>query len=1062
MDVSRAKSALASPAGLEPDRQIHRLHVDDLPPLFVEQWWGHERLVNGFDYWVDVLHPDAGLPTGDWPGRRVTLTTRLDDGQDHPRCGRIAAAHLLGSDGGLACYRLHCVPWTWLLGHARHSRVYQERSVPDIVEDVLGGHGDLACWRWSDDAVAALAAAPVRSYCVQYREPDLDFVQRLLAEEGIAGAFESDHRGGLTLVLFSDSSAQPENPQSARDGGIRFHRNDGTEAADTLQQLGAHRRLGSQRLSLATSDYQGPVVRHVQLPLQATTGRNPREIYDPAGAHAFAQAADGQRRARLVAEAHEAGLGGWLGAGSVRSLQAGRFLRVLAFGADPAPVILPTEVLHHGCNPPPITYGHRQPARAVAPAAWREASAALPGAPLEVTSARGYANRFHAVDQQQPWRPVLHDGTGERINPRPLAPGYQTATVIAGDSRSDADLQADSKGRVRVHLHLQGASDADATCWMRVAQRYAGPGVGSQFLPRVGQEVLVGFLEGDIDRPLVLGALYNGRGDAGIAPTPAGAAAAGGDPGLFGRAADARPSAQGNAAGGHAPAWHAMASGEGQHRHAGALWGIQSREWSGTGYNRLVFDDSDAQLRLQLASSQASSELNLGHLLHQADNHRGSLRGEGAELRTDAWGALRAERGAWLIAQPHSPSSPAGEAVAASSLLQQATTLVASCHAIASTHRVVGMASHAPPDDTAGLAGLQWVARASVHGQAYAQASARDEGRPAAGDVPHTQEPTLGLHGHAGLAMVAGQALQWSSARHVVLASGQHSDASVGGNARLHATQAIGMLASSGRTLAGDVAMTVVAGQAALDIRAQSAAIHVQSRASLRAASARAAVELAAPRTLHIATAGGASLTLEGGNLVVNCPGTITVHAGQKCFVGPAQRTYPLPDMPTSEISEQVPKLAFRLQDIPGPQGLPLAGQAWKIVRTRQALDEDMRDGALVPESWAETLAEGRADEQGDVSLDDALCAKVWNDAGRFPGRVFLVHGIDVIPLQRPRPYSSSPGVRVTMDTLEAINYGKTLADLPDDAALYAYRQRAEYEFQSHIDADPAQRKEIQ
>ncbi|KAG1086483.1 hypothetical protein G6F40_013935 [Rhizopus arrhizus] len=113
---------------------------------------------------------------------------------------------------------------------------------------------------------------------------------------------------------------------------------------------------------------------------------------------------------------------------------------------------------------------------------------------------------------------------------------------------------------------------------MRVAQRYAGPGVGSQFLPRVGQEVLVGFLEGDIDRPLVLGALYNGRGDAGAAPTPAGAAAAGSDAGLFGQAVDRCPSAQGNAAGGHAPAWHAMAPGEDQHRHAGALWGIQSRE----------------------------------------------------------------------------------------------------------------------------------------------------------------------------------------------------------------------------------------------------------------------------------------------------------------------------------------------------------------------------------------------------------------------------------------------------------------------------------------------------
>lgn len=1060
MDASHARVVLASLAGLEPERQLHRLQAEGLPPLLVEQWWGHERLGDGFDYWVDVLHVDAGLPISEGPGRKATLITRLDDGQDHVRCGYIAAMRLLDTDGGLARYRLHCVPWTWLLGHARHSRVYQARSVREIVEDVLGGHAELARWRWSDDAVADLAAAPARSYCVQYRESDLAFVQRLLAEEGIAGAFESDEEGALTLVLFSDSSAQPENPQSARDGGIRFHRHDGTEQADALQALGARRQLGSNRLSLVTSDYKGPVVRHAQLPLQGA-GHGSREVYDPAGAHAFADAGDGQRRARLAAEAHEAGLGGWWGEGTVRSLQAGRFIRVLAMGSGSVPVILPTEILHHGCNPPPVAQGRDQ-RRAAPPARWLSASVALPGAPLAASPAMGYANRFRAVDQQQRWRPVLLDGTGQRLNPRPIAPGYQSATVMSGAGRDDADLHADSQGRIRVRLHLQGASDTAATCWMRVAQRYAGPGVGAQFLPRVGQEVLVGFLEGDIDRPLVLGALYNGRGDAGIAPTPAGAAAADSGSGLFKQAADTRPSAQGNAAGGHAPAWHAMAAGDDQHRHAGALWGIQSREWSGSGYNRLLFDDTDVQLRLQLASSQAHSELNLGHLLYQADNHRGSLRGEGVELRSDAWGALRAERGAWLSARPHTALSPAGEAVPAGALLQQATTLAASSHNVAAVHRTVGLASHAPPDDSAGLAGLQRIARAVVPGQSYDQARAGGDGHATAGNIPHTSEPMLGLHGHAGLAMVTGQGLHWSSACQVVLASGQHSDASVAGNARLHATQAVGMLAASGRGFAGDTALTVVAGQAALDVRAQSAAITVQSRAALRAASAQAAVELAAPRTLHIATEGGASLTLEGGNLVVNCPGTITVHAGQKSFIGPAQLSYALPDMPTSTLSEQIPKLAFRLQDIPGPQGHPLAGQPWKIVRTRQALDEDMRDGALVQGNWAETLAEGQADEQGDVSLDDTLCAKIWNDVGRFPGRLFLVHGIDVIPLQRPRSYSSSPGVRATMDTLEAINYGKTLADLPDDAALHAYRQRAEYEFQSHIDADPAQRKEIQ
>ena len=1059
MDVSHTAAAHAPLAGLGSNGQLHRLQAEGLPPLFVEQWWGHESLVNGFDYWVDAVHPDAGLSCADWPGLSAALVTCLDDGQDHHRCGYIAAAHLLGADGGLARYRLHLVPWTWFLRHARRSRVHQQRTVRDIVEDVFGTHSGLARWRWSDDALAALAAAPVRDCCIQYREPDLEFVQRLLADEGIAGTFESDSSGGLTLVLFADSSVQPENPQSARDGGIRFHRDDATERADALQQLGRWRRLGSSRLSLVTDDGPAATVRHVQMPLQEA-GHSPREVYEPVGTHALAGADEGYRRARRAAEAHEAGSAGWLAAGSVRSLQVGRFIRVLAASAGSTPSLLPTELLHYGCNPPPITQGAEQP-RAAAPARWLEAGSAMPGVALETNAPLGYANRFRAVDRNRPWRPVLADGTGERIHPRPLAPGHQTATVIAGDGRDDAALYADHLGRVRVRLHLQDATDAGTTCWLRVAQRYAGPGVGAQFLPRVGQEVVIGFLDGNIDQPLVLGALYNGRGEAGVARTPAGAAAADESGGLFGHATDSRPSAQGNAAGGHAPVWHAMAPGQDQHRHAGAVWGIQSREWSGTGYNRLAFDDSDAQLRVQLASSHASSELNLGHLLHMADNHRGSLRGEGAELRTDAWGALRAERGVWLTARGHAALSPAGEVAAAGALLQQAALLAASSHGAATMHGTAGLDSHAVREDSTGVAGLQRVARASVNGLSYAQASADEEGRPAPGDVPHTGQPTLGLHGQAGLMMVAGQALHWGGARNVALSSGGHTDANVAGGARLHAAQAVGMLAASGRSFAGDAALTIVAGQEVLDIRAQSETIHLQARSTVRAASGQGAVELAAPRTLHIATAGGASITLEDGNLVLVCPGTVTVQAGQRTFVGPAQLTRPLPDMPSSAPDGQVPKLAFRLQDIPGPQGAPLGGQPWRIVRTHRALDDEQRDSALLPERWAETLAEGEADAQGDVSLDDALCARIWSDAGRHPGCLFLVHGIDVIPLQRPRPYSGSPGVRATLDTLEAINYGKSLADLPDDAALHAYRQRAEYEFQSHIDASPARRKEI-
>lgn len=900
-------------AGLGDAQRLYRLRSDALEGCTVERWRGGDAL--GQHAWtdVDVLATRADIALDALPGTRATLVAQMADGGQWQRSGLIADASCLGSDGGLVRYRLQLVSWTWWLQHARHSRVFQEQSVRAIVDAVLAGHAGIARWRWAE-GVDAFLGQRVRSYCVQYRESDLDFLQRVLAEEGLGWRLYADEEApcGNGMEIFADSVALPEDATSAA-AGVRFHRSDATESSDSVQAIGLRRRLASTSISLQSDDYRQVRALVAQSPMEGGGGQSSREDYDAVGAYAFSDSTAGARQARLQAQARESHSRGWQGSGTVRGFQSGQWLRLQqAPGATP-PELLLVAVEHAGINNLPTDL-RRSLDDALGVAPIDPADAAL----WQQAEATGYGNRFGAVDRTLPWRPLLQDGSGARLNPRPTVPGYQTAVVVAGDGGASKDLHADSHGRVRVRFHFQegeggGANDS---AWLRVAQRYAGPGVGSQFLPRIGQEVLVGFLDGDIDRPLVLGTLYNGRGEAGVAPTPAGGSGQS-DVSLYGQAADMRGSAQANLSGGQAPAWHAAGMGDQAHRQGGALWGIRSREWEGgQGANHLLFDDSNQQLRAQLASSQQVSQLTLGHLRHQADNYVGSLRGTGFELRSDAWGAVRATAGAWFSAYGRHPTAPAGEAVQPSALLAQLQTLGERFTQAARTHLTSPLAMQEGAgakqrsvlvSDQSPLPGILKSVRTTLTGEGFDPATEQARKRNASpGDkrVPHSGDPLLGVAAPDGVVHVAGQSLQWSSGEGVLLSSGSHSDLAVMGQARLHASQALGMLAAaSSGAGAASTTLVAVAGNGMVDVQAQADAIHVQARQSLRASSAQGVVEVEAGKVVHIATSGGAIITLEGGNITFACPGVITVHAGTKSFLGPAQFKTELPNWSQSDTS---------------------------------------------------------------------------------------------------------------------------------------------------------------
>ena len=196
---------------------------------------------------VILLSTDAHISLAPLLGQSASLEVSLSNGTRTRFDGDISEVAMLGSEGGLARYRLRLSPWIWRLGQVRNSRVWQDKAVIDIVDDVFAAYAQVAKWRWSDEAGPFMDGAVARSYCCQYRESDLDFVQRLMAEEGLAWRFEQTE-DGPGAVLFADTSqltAIPEDPSSEADGGIRFHNVRAGEKQDTVQALRAQRGIGA-------------------------------------------------------------------------------------------------------------------------------------------------------------------------------------------------------------------------------------------------------------------------------------------------------------------------------------------------------------------------------------------------------------------------------------------------------------------------------------------------------------------------------------------------------------------------------------------------------------------------------------------------------------------------------------------------------------------------------------------------------------------------------------------------------------------------------------------------
>ena len=891
------------------DTRLIRLETPSMSPLLVERFTGQEAVNGLFRFEVDCLSPSAHLELEALSGAPVALGLAAENGWRWWH-GYVMAAEERGADGGLARYRLTIEPWTAFLALRRNSRIFQDQTVLEAVERLCAGYS-MARLR-----IDARPALPRRAILTQYRETDLAFLRRLLASEGLSCYFEHDpqplNTAGLddgllppaqhTLVICDSQSDWPACPQPV----IRFAGRNAPGQADALQVFAERRAVTVNAVTLAAWD-----ARQVA----GVTGADDAppvndavpvlEHYDGRAAQAHDTQAQAERQARLRLHAFALDGHTWHGEGAVRALGAGQGIAVsghpnilLSRADDNRFTVLSVE--HHATNN-------------------------LPAAGNSPPTHSRYDNRFTAVPADAPIVP--------HPLPKPGAGGPHNAFVVGVENETlttgrDHHVKLQFPWQRGVAPHPGGLSDTGTPgdedghapgnersgTWVRVAEWLAGPDWGASFLPRMGAEVLVEFIDDDLDQPLVTGQLHNGQD---TPPWPAG---------------------EGSPA-----------------NHPGVLSGLHLPTLDGQDWNQWQIDDAPGQLRQRLASGYAATQLNLGHLIHQppTGSTRGAYRGEGFELRTDAWGMLRAHEGL-LVSTTARPQGQSTQMDA-----REATAQLKAAHSLSDTLSQAATRHHALPLTTQPqqhhLDSLTGAHDAPVNGQEAKKAAPgsrtlTDPVERFAQPIIHLDTPSHAVFTTpASTVFFAGEDLSLTSQADTHLAA-QHTVSAVSGEATSLFTH--------------DGGIQAIAAHGPLSVQAHSGELEILADDSVTITCVNGEIDVKANKKI-VLHCDGAAITLEGPDITLACS-EFTVKGVVHGFEGPGKTYTRFPDLPGDKTTG-IFKERFRLLN--QKTGLPLAQIVYFI---------ELNDGGFLY---------GKTDEEGFTEHASSITPQIaqifWGKAAR-------------------------------------------------------------------------------
>lgn len=445
--------------------------------LLLARFSGREGLSEMFQFDMDFFSEHPSILFEDIIGKNVTVSILLVDGSKRFFNGlisRFSRECPSGKPSGKYpsfYYSATLVPWFWLLTRTLNSRIFQNLSVQDIVEKIFTEKG------FTDFKFKLGASYGPKPYTVQYRETDFHFVSRLLEGEGMYYFFTHE-KGRHTMVLADHSGVNPPCPTQTT---AKYRQSIGEDHSDEdqIDSLSMAKQIRSGKCTLNDYNYETP---NTDLKSTSDTtivlGPGEREQYEYPGGYAKRNAGDALATIRM--EEEESCISTLSGTGDCRAFASGHRFRLEGSPQDDwnNREYLLTRIRHRADQAETYFSGSS-----------------------ESGEKKIYRNEFDCIDHKISFRPV-------RRTPKPVLEGIQTAFVVGPKGE---EIYTDEYGRVKVQFHWdrEGRRDANSSCWLRVAQSMAGNGWGAMVLPRVGHEVVVGFIEGDPDRPIITGQVYH-------------------------------------------------------------------------------------------------------------------------------------------------------------------------------------------------------------------------------------------------------------------------------------------------------------------------------------------------------------------------------------------------------------------------------------------------------------------------------------------------------------------------------------------------------------------------